>query len=499
MVACLIGSTGFVGSNLRKQMSFEECYNSTNITDIEGKHFDLVICCGASAKKWWANQNEAADLAQIEGLIKSLTTITATRFVLISTIDVYPQTTSEDEDCAIEPVRNHPYGRHRYLLEEFVRTRFTEHNIVRLGALFGYGLQKNLIYDLVHDRFPSFNLQSRFQWYCVDDLAADIQQAAASRIVNFFTEPLTMAEVVEDFARYRKPRYQDGGHTVTYDLRTKYSHNGYFRSKDTIRAQLRRFFHIVLRATLCISNLGYQLAERPQIEAIERYYELKTREIVPFKTFGAEFESQAPAYFASYQNIYAFQSILYPHTENILRLEAYLIQLINVAASVGAKILVLGSPKNRSLKDMTVEQFVVFMKRMGDIATHKGVTIVLEPNAKIYGCDFLVASRETRDVILRINSSGVRLHLDVGCMFLEQEDPYEVIRTNLDILAHVHFSAPKLESLTRHPDIPYRQIFDYLIEVDYQHCVSLETLNQTPDEIDRSLYLYLKNCVRDAS
>jgi len=130
MVACLIGSTGFVGSNLRKQMSFEECYNSTNITDIEGKHFDLVICCGASAKKWWANQNEAADLAQIESLIKSLTTVTATRFVLISTIDVYPQTTSEDEDCAIEPVRNHPYGRHRYLLEEFVRTRFAEHNIV---------------------------------------------------------------------------------------------------------------------------------------------------------------------------------------------------------------------------------------------------------------------------------------------------------------------------------------------------------------------------------
>ena len=40
----LIGFSGFVGGTLLKQACFEDLYRSTNIGEIEGKSFDLVVC-----------------------------------------------------------------------------------------------------------------------------------------------------------------------------------------------------------------------------------------------------------------------------------------------------------------------------------------------------------------------------------------------------------------------------------------------------------------------
>ena len=40
--SALIGYTGFVGSTLLKQRSFDACFNSANIDQIAGRSFDLV-------------------------------------------------------------------------------------------------------------------------------------------------------------------------------------------------------------------------------------------------------------------------------------------------------------------------------------------------------------------------------------------------------------------------------------------------------------------------
>ena len=41
MKNCLIGYTGFVGSNLNSQAQFENLYNSKNIDTIENQEFDF--------------------------------------------------------------------------------------------------------------------------------------------------------------------------------------------------------------------------------------------------------------------------------------------------------------------------------------------------------------------------------------------------------------------------------------------------------------------------
>ncbi len=194
----LIGHTGFVGGNLLRQRAFAATFNSGSIGDIDGRRFDEVVCAGVSAVKWWANRNADEDRARIEGLMRHLETITARHFTLISTIDVHdpPLGVTERDAPVLEGL--HPYGRNRAMLERFVARRFETHQIVRLPALFGSGLKKNAIFDLMHDnRVALINPASSFQWYPLDRLAADLRVARAHglSLLHLATEPLAMEQI----------------------------------------------------------------------------------------------------------------------------------------------------------------------------------------------------------------------------------------------------------------------------------------------------------------
>ena len=89
MKTALIGHSGFVGSSLARQTSFDARYRSTDIQDIRGKHFDLLVCAGASGKKWLANREPANDLRSLETLMSHLEHVRSDRVVLISTVDVF--------------------------------------------------------------------------------------------------------------------------------------------------------------------------------------------------------------------------------------------------------------------------------------------------------------------------------------------------------------------------------------------------------------------------
>lgn len=225
MAHALVGHTGFIGSNLARQHSFTHLYNSRNIQDIRGRRFDLVVCAGVSAVKWWANQHPAEDLARIDALLEELKTIEAARVVLMSSVDVYPVLGGVDEtfDCHSRP--NHPYGTHRLHVEDVLCDRFDDVTVVRIGGVFGPGLKKNVIYDLLHDNcLEAINPASSFQYYNVAHLWADTERvfAAGVRLVNFVSEPLATADVV---ARCFPGKVvgTSPAPAASYDIRTRHS------------------------------------------------------------------------------------------------------------------------------------------------------------------------------------------------------------------------------------------------------------------------------------
>jgi len=197
----LIGCTGFVGGNLARQRNFDKKYSSTNIDTIAGQEFDTVVCAGVPGTKWLANKYPRQDLAKINLLLCNLAGISCQRFVLISTVDVYCNPVLVNEDTPLTMASLHPYGQHRILVEQFVQEHFSTFHIIRLPALFGLGLKKNFVYDLLHQHCLDWtHRDSVFQYYYLQHLWRDIEIVLAADIplVNFTTEPISARDLAKE-------------------------------------------------------------------------------------------------------------------------------------------------------------------------------------------------------------------------------------------------------------------------------------------------------------
>jgi hypothetical protein len=146
----LIGHTGFVGGALLRQAAFDRCFNRANIAGIAAQPFATLVCAAAPGSMFEANRAPDRDAAQIEALINQLRSVQADRFVLISTIAVLADFAVGDDERTQAFQQALAYGRHRRMLEAFVEGHFDQPLIVRLPALYGPGLVKNFIFDLMN-------------------------------------------------------------------------------------------------------------------------------------------------------------------------------------------------------------------------------------------------------------------------------------------------------------------------------------------------------------
>ena len=66
MITCLVGYTGFVGSNLNDSYNFSYVFNSKNIKEAYGLKPDLLVYAGVRAEKFLANQFPDKDFESIK-------------------------------------------------------------------------------------------------------------------------------------------------------------------------------------------------------------------------------------------------------------------------------------------------------------------------------------------------------------------------------------------------------------------------------------------------
>ena len=242
----LVGWTGFVGGALDARIAPVARFRSTDVDQLPAADVDEVVCAAAPAEKWRANAEPEADRAGIHRLVDALDGSRAGSCVLVSTVDVFADSRGVDETTPADTTQEQAYGRHRAELEEFVRRRFDDALVVRLPGMYGPGLKKNLVYDLIHQPGARFAHQdSSFQFYDVRDLWGHVLLArdAGLSVVNLATEPVTSAQVARECfgVDYRC----DDRPQVAYDLRTAHAgalagrEGPYLRSADEVLTGIR--------------------------------------------------------------------------------------------------------------------------------------------------------------------------------------------------------------------------------------------------------------------
>ncbi len=181
----------------------------------------------------------------------------------------------------------------------------------------------------------------------------------------------------------------------------------------------------------------------------------------------------------------------------------YLRSLAEVCASLGGRILVLGSPKQRNLlpgvsyDDAEAYSVEVLHGALG-ACKQLGVTLGIEPLGPADG-DFMLTAAAAVRVIEMVDSPFCKLHLDVKAMSSEDKPIPDVIRENRERLVHFHANDPNLLGPGMGA-VDFAPIFAALREIDYSGWVSVEVFKYEPnaDEIARRSIEYMQKIAAEA-
>ena len=166
------------------------------------------------------------------------------------------------------------------------------------------------------------------------------------------------------------------------------------------------------------------------------------------------------------------------------RTRSFFLSLIDVCAELGGRVMVLGSPEQRSIEPgwdgpSTRRRAAGFLRSILPRAAERGVTICLEPLSP-GETNFLTTHTEALELIEEINHPNCRLILDVKAMSTERTPTPDIIRRSASHLAHVHAN----DANRRGPgsgDTDFVPILGALGEVGYEGYLSVEVFHFDPD------------------
>ena len=251
----IIGHRGFVGQNLSRYIPDSLGVGRQEIKDLAGYTFSNIYCAAPQAKKWWANQNPVEDKIEIENLLSDCQKINCKHhLMLVRTIDVYDNPINVNE-LSIPSPKSQPYGLHRYELErECINLYGDMTRIVRLPALIGQGLKKNIIYDLLNDNnISNINPNSSFQWFNLDHISTIIdliKDGDHGQILNVASEPISTQLILDSWFKDAKDKLDWTLKKFIYDVHTVYAEKNspyLYSASNVIDFHLRPFIELNLK------------------------------------------------------------------------------------------------------------------------------------------------------------------------------------------------------------------------------------------------------------
>ena len=167
-------------------------------------------------------------------------------------------------------------------------------------------------------------------------------------------------------------------------------------------------------------------------------------------------------------------------------LAAHVERVSAIAASLGAGVMVFGSPRNRLRGDLPPaeawQRGRERLRRLAEIAAAAGVALGIEPVPPVYGADFLTAWREVLRMVQEVDHPGVRVHLDTGCVSLHGDAIGEAVAASAAWLAHFHAAQPQLGPFDP-PTAEHAAAAAALRAAGYRGWVAIEMREQAPEPL----------------
>ncbi len=161
----------------------------------------------------------------------------------------------------------------------------------------------------------------------------------------------------------------------------------------------------------------------------------------------------------------------------------YLITLAQLCHDLGGTVMVFGSPGQRNLPDgMTKQQAddnaIEVFHAVIPTLEKLNISIALEPLGPEEG-NYLLTAAEGVDLMNRIGSPQIRLHLDVKAMSSESTPIPDIIAENLPHTIHFHANDPNRQGPGM-GDVDFKPIFAELRNGNYGGWVSVEVFDYEP-------------------
>ena len=154
----------------------------------------------------------------------------------------------------------------------------------------------------------------------------------------------------------------------------------------------------------------------------------------------------------------------------------YLDKVAMLSQNIGSSRLVFGSPKNRRLNGLDIEEgkrlYTRFFNKLGDVGAKRNCIFCIEPNPIEYGADFMTDSESTSKVVRELNHPNIMMQFDSGAMIMNREEFDKTIDKNFPLYGHFHLSMPHLKPINK--IIELSQLADMLMKKNSKLDLSIE-------------------------
>jgi sugar phosphate isomerase/epimerase len=161
----------------------------------------------------------------------------------------------------------------------------------------------------------------------------------------------------------------------------------------------------------------------------------------------------------------------------------YLAELVELCTELGGRVLVFGSPQQRSFQagDSHADAAkwgAETLSLIVPILERTGVVLAIEPLGP-EETNFLQTAASAVEFIGQLDSNNVRLHLDVKAMSTEAIGISDILRQHGPFLAHFHANDPNRLGPGM-GSVDYRTFWSTLIETGYRGWLSVEVFDFSP-------------------